>query len=148
MTGFRFLYQARLADPRDVPTGTDAHDGDTIRLEVDRGFTDRSVLDLRLSLTFAPELSQAGGDDVRRFAQQWLEACASPVAVGAAPTPWPFVVETLRTRTEREVVTFGRYVADVYPASVGWQTYNRSYTLNAAVVAYVKAQGYGGGTGG
>jgi len=123
--------RARL--PLDL--GAPVHDGDTLRLELDRGFDDRSVRDLRLYGVFAPELKQPGGLDTTAYVVGWLRAQAD----GAGS--WPLAVDSLRVRDDsHEQVTLGRYLAIVY-------SHDRTHCLNDDVMAYVKANGYGGGTG-
>lgn len=127
----RFIYQARLPDPRDVPAPV--HDGDTIKLELDRGFGDQSVVTLRLRNTFAPELAQPGGVVCRTFTRRWLEDGDS--------YGWPYLVETVKTRGGIEVQTFARYVAEVTLAD------EPDASLNLAVSNFVRANGWGGGIG-
>jgi len=132
VSALRWVYQARLPGVRDVLEPV--HDGDTIKLEVDLGFEQRSILPLRLRGVFAPELAELGGTQCQQFVRDWLEMRHT---VG---TLWPFHVETFRTRTNHELATLGRYVATVQDLS-GWE-------LNRAIQAYVSGNGWGGGIGG
>lgn len=112
---------------------TDVHDGDTVTVYQDDGRDEFATLRLRLFGTYAPELSQTGGTDVRDYAASWVKARA----IG----DWPFVVVSIRNKSNtHEETTLGRYVAMVWTADL-------SECLNVAVSAYVKAKGYGGGTG-
>jgi hypothetical protein len=87
-----------------------------------------------------PELADPGGPECLAFARTWLAKWA------AGGWAWPFEVETFRTRTGTDVLTFSRFVAvvrvnpDLAGAGVA--------ELNADVEAYARAQGYGRGTGG
>lgn len=109
------------------------YDGDSIEVDVDRGFDDTSRLSIRLRDVWAPELSQPGGLDCRNFALGWVDD-------NGDGSLWPFRLETFRTpRSDVEVATFGRFVGVVQAAS--------GATLNAAMTAYVTERGFGGGTG-
>lgn len=111
----------------------EVHDGDTVRVLVDRGTEDTSRWWVRLQDTFAPELSQTGGPECRGFAAAW-------VAQHGDGTDWPFLLETFRTpRSDTEVVTLSRYVGRVTAADRA--------CLNDDVAAFVKANGYPGGIG-
>lgn len=125
--------RARVPLPEDV--AEPVHDGDTIWLEIDRGFRDHSIRDLRLYGVFAPELSQPGGTDVRDFVTGWLRA------EGDGGNHWPFQVDSVRVRdNSHEATTLERYLAIVWSA-------DHTRCLNDDVTAYIKAAGYGGGTG-
>jgi hypothetical protein len=105
------------------------HDGDTIWLEIDMGRGIRALDDIRLSKTGAPEVQpmQIGGGPTRQFAVDWLTTWS----IGL----WPFWVHSYRTSTYRDVLTFERYVCDVY---------NRDHTscLNIEVQKFVDDHDY------
>lgn len=109
------------------------HDGDTILAQVDRGDDDQSVWAVRLKDVFAPELSQAGGQECRSFVAQWLAAQTDG-------TDWPFVLETFRTpRSDVTVTSLSRLVGVVTSAS--------GAVLNHDVQAFITTSGYSGGIG-
>lgn len=111
----------------------DTHDGDTVRLLVDRGADDESQWWVRLKGVFAPELTQTGGPETRAFVVQWLQD-------NGDGTPWPYLLETFRTpRSDVDVTTLSRLVGVVTAAN--------GKSLNADVQAFVTAQGYPGGVG-
>lgn len=111
----------------------DVHDGDTIRVEIDRGMDDESIRWIRLRDVFAPELSQLGGVECRTFVETWIRAHTDN-------TVWPFMLETFRTpRSDIDVVTLSRFVGMITAAD--------GSNLNTDVQAYIKVQGYGGGIG-
>lgn len=135
MSDFRFIFRARLVD---------LHDGDTVRLSLDRGLDGTETPEwIRLGgpsstsalNVYAPELSDNGGASCRGFTQIWLDDRAR-----AARVRWPFMVETWKTSGDVSKLTLGRYLGNVTDAATG-------ESLNLAVAAYVKAQGYGGGIG-
>jgi len=124
--------RARVPDDLANPV----HDGDTLRLELDRGFDDRSMRDLRLYGVWAPELSQPGGQNTRTFVLRWLDERGAMTGPG-----WPLAVDTLRVRdNSHEQQTLARYLGIVWSA-------DRAHCLNDDITAYVAEQGYGGGTG-
>lgn len=111
----------------------DVHDGDTIKVTMDRGMDDATTISVRLKDAFAPELSQAGGRESRDYVLGWLRD-------NTDGTDWPFLLETFRTpRSDVEVVTLSRYVGVLRSAT--------GRSLNADVQAFVTASGYGGGIG-
>ena len=113
----------------------EAHDGDTIAVLVDRGgpSEDRSLWRIRLKDVYAPELSQPGGPETRRFVIDWVGSHGDG-------TDWPFLLETFRTpRSDVDVRTLSRYVGVLSSAS--------GESLNVAVQAFVTARGYDGGVG-
>lgn len=88
------------------------HDGDTFRVLADTMFGGRHEPDLRLLDVHAPELSELGGPDVARFANDWLASAAA-----AQPTcRWPLYVLTVKTKTTEpeQRMTFTRYLATVW----------------------------------
>lgn len=126
--------RARVPTPGDV--AEPVHDGDTIWLQLDRGFRDHSIRDLRLYGVYAPELSQPGGAETRAFVLRWLNERRALLAAG-----WPLAVDTLRVRdNSHEQQTLARYLAIVWSA-------DRSACLNDDITAFVVAQGYSGGIG-
>jgi hypothetical protein len=112
----RWLWAARLPDNTDA-----VHDGDTVRLELDLGFNQRGIYALRLRDVFAPELKQPGGIASRSFVEGWLHRYDS----GA----WPFIVETFRTKTGRDLTTLERYVALVFSAASPLDELNEAVQL-------------------
>lgn len=124
----RFLYPARLPDPRDL--SIPVHDGDTLWLTIDRGFRTKTDINCRLEGVSAPELGEAGGHDVTTFVRAWLAERNT--------SRWPYVVETLRVRAEtHEKTTLERYLTRV--------TDRAGESLNDAVTAYRRLMGYGAG---
>ena len=105
----------------------DVHDGDTVRLIMDTGFDTTTRKWLRLRDVPAPELVQNGGLLSETFVCNWLGDHFHYVR-----NTWPWVVRTYRTKGDNDVVTLGRYVADVECAHCG-------DSLNVAVTAFLKA---------
>lgn len=128
--------RARVPLPEDV--AEPVHDGDTIWLQIDRGFRDHSIRDLRLYGVFAPELKQLpGGPDTRDYVTGWLRAASADFP----DKTWPLQVDTIRISSDdHEATTLERYLAIVWNA-------DHTKCLNDDVRAYVKANGYPGGTG-
>jgi hypothetical protein len=111
------------------------HDGDTLTVVLDQGFGDTKEIRLRLLGVFAPELKDNGGHETHEFVISWLSARVSP-SIG-----WPFVVTTARTKvSDKEVETLGRYVGTL-------TTLDGTDNLNVDVMQFIRAKGYGGGTG-
>lgn len=123
-------WRARLPRPDDIPDPI--HDGDTLYTETDQGDWYRKVRDCRLYQVFAPELKQPGGPESRQFVVDWIQKWN----VGK----WPFWVDTLQTPRGIDILTFNRFVTVIWNA-------DRTAQLNAEVQAFVKANGYPGGTG-
>jgi endonuclease YncB( thermonuclease family) len=115
---------------------TNVHDGDTITVTLDQGFGDlKEGMRLRLNGVYAPELSQPGGLETKRFVEDWLARYAN------AALRFPFVVTSVRTpRSDKEVTTLERYVAIVDSA-------DRKFNLNWAISDFIKTSGYAGGVG-
>lgn len=107
------------------------HDGDTITVVLDQGFGDWKRIKVRLLGVFAPELSQPGGPECRAFVQAWMDEQKGPT--------WPLLVVTSRT-ADHETQTFDRYVCTV-------SNLTGTRCLNADVVDFIQANGYGGGVG-
>lgn len=107
-------------------------DGDTVLVDIDQGFGDTKEFSLRLLGVWAPEKKEPGGAETRAFIEKW-------VADRIGAKRWPFVITTIRVRDDsHEVRTFARYV--------GTLDYGNE-SLNVAIMAFVAANGYGGGTG-
>lgn len=78
------------------------HDGDTVLVQLDPGFDEQPCRWIRLQNVFAPELSQAHGNDLLAFAQ------------GAFPPGTPCRVFTSKTPVSgQQVRSFERYVGIV-----------------------------------
>lgn len=77
-------------------------DGDTFVLRVDLGFEVHRDVTVRLRGLLAPESNELGGP----------EATAKVYAV--LSTAKVIIVQTLKTKTGTDVMSFTRYVADVY----------------------------------
>jgi endonuclease YncB( thermonuclease family) len=100
----------------------DVHDGDTIKVDCDRGLeTRRSPIDLRLNGTSAPELKIQRVDNPPgiKARARVLELC---------PVGSTVLVRTIKTRVGTERTTLGRYVADVFYAdkALGWVSLNET----------------------
>jgi endonuclease YncB( thermonuclease family) len=78
------------------------HDGDTYLFRLDQGLGDRRECWLRLRGIDTPELSQPGGYEARDFAAAQINAAKE------------IVIQTFKTSTGTDVMTFIRYVADVW----------------------------------
>lgn len=116
----------------------DNHDGDTVTYLSDLGRSVRHEAAHRLAGVFAPELSQPGGSETREMVRQWH-------ADRTQGHRWPFLVTTRLVRAgdpdlSHENKTLDRFVSDVICMATG-------EPLNAAVIAFVAARGYGGGIG-
>lgn len=110
------------------------HDGDTLTVEVDLGFTARVEIDVRLADVWAPELGERGGLETRQHLHD---------LVASAAGKWPLTITTERVRSdEREVRTFTRYVATVLAHGA-----SGVLNVNDVVSAFVAERGYGGGAG-
>ena len=111
----------------------EVHDGDTVTVLLDRGMDDQSTRAIRLRDVHAPELTQPGGPETRRFVIDWVGSHGDG-------TDWPFLLETFRTpRSDVDVRTLSRYVGVLSSAA--------RESLNVAVQAFVTARGYDGGVG-
>lgn len=111
---------------------TDIHDGDTITVLLDTGFSNRRVeTALRLLDVYAPELSQPGGQECRNFVVTWI--------AHRNTGEWPFVCTTARIKSDaHEVTTLGRFVGTL---TSGIES------LNDAITEFIAANGFGGGIG-
>ena len=111
-------------------------DGDTVRIELDRGLeASRTTYACRLRGVYAPELAQPGGVECQRFVRDWL--LTMTVRFGK----WPLLIQTFDTASGNAIRTFDRYVCDVWPAD------KAEPRLNDAVSDYIAANGWGGGVG-
>lgn len=83
----------------------DVHDGDTIRLDVDLGFSTHAYVWIRLQEVHAPELGESGGHEAKRVVEEWL-AIHAPGGYVTLQTQ-----QTSGTLKEiKERMTFIRYV--------------------------------------
>ena len=114
---------------------TDVHDGDTLTVLLDLGFsTHRVETALRLLGVYAPQLSQPGGPETKAFVESWVSS-----RFARSGSQWPFVCTTARIKSDaHEVTTLGRYVGTVTSGTE---------SLNDAINAFIAANGYGGGIG-
>lgn len=84
------------------------HDGDTVKLDVDCGFSVHAYVWIRLKGVRAPELSEATGPDAKRAAQAWFQTDAQDGLV---------MVDTFQTAGSTKEIneqrTFIRYVGVV-----------------------------------
>jgi endonuclease YncB( thermonuclease family) len=78
------------------------HDGDTYLFQLDQGMGDGRECWLRLRGIDTPELSQPGGLEARDFAAAQINGARE------------IIVQTFKTSTGTDVMTFIRYVADVW----------------------------------
>jgi micrococcal nuclease len=88
-----YQYRARLIR---------AIDGDTFEMDVDLGFKVHDHIVLRLKGFYAPELSEPGGLDAR-FAAEGVLLNATNI-----------IVITSKTKAGSDIMSFSRYVADIY----------------------------------
>lgn len=109
----------------------DVHDGDTLTALTDVGGGITWTINVRLLGVFAPELKEPGGPETRQFVLDWI---------AKQPGKWPVVVTTARTKTDKDALTFDRYLGTV-------TSLDGTDSLNLAVMAFVAEHGYGGGTG-
>ena len=90
------------------------HDGDTIRLDVDLGFSVHSYVWVRLRGVRAPELGEASGPQAKQDLEAWLATDAPDGLVS---------VDTFQTagsvKEIREQMTFIRYLGVVTSATTG-----------------------------
>jgi endonuclease YncB( thermonuclease family) len=82
------------------------HDGDTYLFQLDQGLGDGRECWLRLKGLDTPELDEPNGPEARVF------------AAAALVTAKEIVVQTFKTSTGTDVMTFIRYVADVWTDGV------------------------------
>lgn len=76
-------------EPRHYPVARvlEVHDGDTVKLDVDLGFSVHTHAWVRLKGVRAPELSEAGGPEARSVVWLWLDGHA-PDGYVAVNTFW------------------------------------------------------------
>lgn len=79
-----------------------AHDGDTYLFQLDQGLGDGRECWLRLKGLDTPELNQPGGPEARDFAHAKLAGARE------------IVVQTFKNTAGTDVMSFVRYVADVW----------------------------------
>lgn len=108
------------------------HDGDSVTMLLDQDFYDFKQINIRLANTWAPELKDVGGFEVANYVRTWFKAYDV--------TKWGFLVLTHRTRTDKETMTLGRYVADI-------MTIDEAFHLNSDVMKFIVDRGYTGGIG-
>lgn len=113
------------------------HDGDTVTMMLDQDFYDTKTINIRLANVWAPELNEEGGDIVLWYVNQWF---TKRIVAASDKTTWPFLVVVHRTRTDKEQLTLGRYVADI-------MTVDGKEHLNSDVMHYIVDNGYTGGIG-
>lgn len=108
------------------------YDGDSVTMVLDQGFHDTKEIHIRLANVWAPEMKEPGGPEVQRFIENWFK-------VYAYRLDWPFIVWIHRmVRSDREQMTFNRYVATVFSTSV-------NESLNSMVMQFIAEKGYGPG---
>lgn len=113
------------------------HDGDTVTVVLDQGFNDTKTIDVRLFGVYAPELSEKGGTECRKFVTDWFVNEMSSVST----TNWNVIVTTMRMKkADSEQMTFDRYVAVI-------TSLDGSRNLNAAVEQFIIENSYPGGVG-
>lgn len=113
------------------------NDGDSVTMMLDQDFWDTKTINIRLANVWAPETNEDGGDDVRVFVYHWF---IKHITRAADKTTWPFLVITHKTRTDKEKMSLGRYVADI-------MTIDGQNHLNSDVMKYILDRGYTGGIG-
>jgi endonuclease YncB( thermonuclease family) len=89
-------------------------DGDTIEVEIDTTFRSTHKVRLRIRNAYAPELEggrNPAGVAARDFTDEWL--------ANAGISNWPLIVRTYRSRSNYDLMTFERYVADVWRLNDG-----------------------------
>ncbi len=105
-------------------------DGDTVYFALDKGFgytqgNPKEPFRGRLYNVYCPEEGEPGYNDAKLFAQLWLSEVSARCGC--------VIVRTLKTRNEREIQTFGRYVVLVIDPETG-------LTLNDELIANAKAE--------
>ena len=108
------------------------NDGDSVTMMLDQDFWDTKTINIRLANVWAPEMKEHGGPQVRDFVASWFSAYNV--------TKWGFLVFTDKTRTDKEKMSLGRYVANIY-------TIDRKFHLNSDVMKFILENGYTGGIG-
>jgi hypothetical protein len=115
-------------------------DGDTIVMESDMGRDIRHVAAIRLLGVWAPESDELGGPETAAFVREWMEKRARGLN-------WPFIVTTIRqlprsgiADQDKDKKTFDRWLGTI-------TTIDQSESLGQAIIEFVHANGYGGGTG-
>lgn len=114
------------------------NDGDSVTMTLDQDFWDTKTINIRLANVWAPEMKdEDGGADVYMFVYHWM---TRHITAAADKTTWPFLVVTHKTRTDKEKMSLGRYVADV-------MTIDGKHHLNSDVMKYIVERGFTGGIG-
>lgn len=108
------------------------YDGDSVVMMLDQDFYDTKTINIRLANVWAPELREPGGVEVREFVRTWFRAYDVQ--------KWGFRVITHKTKTDREVMTLGRYVADI-------TTVDGRFCLNSDVMRFIVEENFTGGIG-
>lgn len=114
------------------------HDGDTVTYMSDLGRRVHNEAEIRLLGVFAPELSQPGGIECRKFVQDWHWQREQGHT-------WPFLVVTTQVWASdidraSEKKTLARYIGTVTCIAT-------NESLNVAISEYVRVNGWGGGIG-
>lgn len=114
---FVFQFRARIIGTVHHPDGV--IDGDTLAgVEIDRGFADRSVREIRVAHINTPEVrgpTRIAGLAATDFTRAWLAARRQTTN----GTAWPLVVTTLDGPAGANVDAFGRVLAEVADAVTG-----------------------------
>ena len=97
------------------------HDGDTLTLDVDLGFSIHAHHPLRLAGVNAPELATQAGKDALTWVLQWLK-----------DNPGPYV---LRTQKGDETEKYGRYLGTL-TSTPSQRTLNLDLLAAGQAVAY------------
>lgn len=129
-------WRARLPEPIDIPADRVVYDGDTCFLTRDRGGWDRTVTKCRLKDVYAPERHppQTGWAESRQFLADWIAYWNNP------KLRWPFWIDTFKDGADNDVMSFDRYVTDIWNA-------DRTAKLNTEIQAFITRNGYPGGVG-
>jgi hypothetical protein len=142
----RWLFPARLPDERDF--SQPIHDGDTLWVEMDKGHRDKSMKDIRLKGTKAPESGKPGGEDTHQFVLSWAARFG---AYGNRMTPWPLTAETFKTNTGNDIQTLNRWTGMVWVGTPDQVRAGRWVAcLNTDITDWLRTQDptWGGGIGG
>lgn len=103
------------------------NDGDTVKVVLDQGFGDTKLVSVRLLGVYAPELSQPGGPECKKFVETWFEKHSTDKA------RWGFIVTTSQ-------LDFNTFVGVITDRAI-------ESNLNAELAEFIHANGYGGGSG-
>jgi endonuclease YncB( thermonuclease family) len=116
----------------------DVHDGDTITVEADLGFSINLRVHVRLLDVYAPELKELpdaatgnpGGAATRQYVVDWMATRQQ-----TATAPYPLAMTT--TKLPETPDTFTRYVANIVDTA--------GQSLNDAVRTFLGGKQYGSG---